>query len=1230
MKKLIILLFITINTFSFAQTTVFTGPTGSSINFGINTTVLDNGNFVVVDPNFSSGGLFNIGAVHLYNGVTYALISSITGSASGDAVGNRGIIKLTNGNFVIWSRSWGGNKGAVTLVNATTGLSGVVSNSNSIVGNTTGDVIGDKNFGNGIFPLPNGNFVVVSTFWQSGGNTNVGAVTWGSGTSNTGVVVGSSNSVVGSNGNDNVGNDGIFPITNGNYVVVSSSWSSSKGAVTWCNGTSATAGIVSNTNSLVGSNNNDQVGIGQGASFPGITVLANSNYVVSSAKWNNNNGAATWCNGTTGKSGVISSTNSLVGSAAGDFARLEIKPLANGHYLVVNSWWNTQTGAVTWCNGTTGLNAVISTTNSFTGPYANQRGGTLVSLLPNNKYIIVTGQANSLCYATWADGSGPITGTPSFTNSLVGDDVGLGGTVVLPNGNYVLLSPNTDVQTMSGTYYNSGAVTFCNGAAGISGFPTGQITTTNSFVSLTHNTNIGMGGITILPNGNYVIKSPNGPTLCNGATGITGDWNTSNSLSTAYSTDFVNNNIIVPLPNSNYILASNNWTNGSALNLGAVTLCNGNIATVGIVDATNSLIGSTENDNLGSGGITVLSNSNAVICSPQWDNGSIVDAGAVTHISGIDVTAGVLSNSNSLVGTNSVEKLGLKGITVLKNGNYVVKNPFWSTSGLTDVGAAAWVNANTGLYGTMNSTNSLIGSKSNDGVNGVIVNALENGNYTVTSLGVDNGTISNAGAVTWGNGSTGIVGTIGINNSLMGGRSDDAVGYGDINGTTPLPNGNYLALSRAWDLALTSDAGAITYGNSTTGVSGLVNNCFSVTGSYSGNGIASNFGYWYNTFHDYLIVGKRIGPGISTISIYNPRGMAVANHLDSLRLKLTDLAPVNFIKVPDCRIIATIKPEGPGASQLYDSVKVKAWVEPTIPYSLGEPNLQRHYEISLYNNLPTIATARVTFYYTQQEFTNFNNDPGSTLNLPTGPNDAAGIANFKFVKYPGISNDYTGLPASYTGAGVVIDPDDNDIKWNPNHNRWEVTFYTTGFSGFFVQTNTGTLPLRFLSFSATKQNENVLLNWKTDNEINVDKFIVERSTNGINFTTVGEKNAMNTNGINMYSLLDDKLTANTATFYYRLKQVDIDGKFVYSQIVKINILKNINISVYPNPTNKYLNINSNAIIKEVIILNSNGQIVKQIKGNLNNKYDIVQLVKGLYILKVVTANETINTKIIKQ
>jgi Repeat of unknown function (DUF5650) len=200
-----------------AQQTNINGPAGSG-QFGFSVTVLANGNFVVTDPAFDDGATPDVGAVYLYNGSTYALISTLKGSSPNDSVGSNGVLALGNGNFVVISTKWDNgaatNAGAVTFGNGTTGVSGVVSSSNSLVGSSINDNVGSGGVLDPIVMgvLRTGNYIVRSPLWDNGAATNAGAITWGN--ANTGIsgVLSSSNSLVGSSANDNVGAINIIRI----------------------------------------------------------------------------------------------------------------------------------------------------------------------------------------------------------------------------------------------------------------------------------------------------------------------------------------------------------------------------------------------------------------------------------------------------------------------------------------------------------------------------------------------------------------------------------------------------------------------------------------------------------------------------------------------------------------------------------------------------------------------------------------------------------------------------------------------------------------------------------------------------------------------------------------------------------------------------------------------------------------------------------------------------------
>src|SRR5262249_11378597 len=141
----------------------------------------------------------------------------------------------------------------------------------------------------------------------------------------------------------------------------------------------------------------------------------------------------------------------------------------------------------------------------------------------------------------------------------------------------------------------------------------------------------------------------------------------------------------------------------------------------------------------------------------------------------------------------------------------------WDNGAIVNAGAATWCNGTTGVIGVVSAANSLVGSTTNDLVGSQGVTALTNGNYAVRSPGWHNGAAANAGAVTWGSGATGVSGVVSAANSLVGAAATDLIGSA---GVTALANGNYVVASPFWDNGAIADAGAVTLGSGTTGVSG--------------------------------------------------------------------------------------------------------------------------------------------------------------------------------------------------------------------------------------------------------------------------------------------------------------------------------------------------------------------------------------------------------------------------
>lgn len=330
------------------------------------------------------------------------------------------------------------------------------------------------------------------------------------------------------------------------------------------------------------------------------------------------------------------------------------------------------------------------------------------------------------------------------------------------------------------------------------------------------------------------------------------------------------------------------------------------------------------------------------------------------------------------------------------------------------------------------------------------------------------------------------------------------------------------------------------------------------------------------------------------------------------------------IIVPPCNafynavpeIIASVQPNGVNA--ITGSTTTKLWLETSQPAQY----VKRHYEITPVANAST-STGRLTLYFKQQEFTDFN--AVNALKLPTGPSDAVGIANLLIEKRPGTSSNGTGLPGTYTGTATTINPADADIVWNNAVSRWEVTFDVTGFSGFFVKTAIGTLPVNWLNVSGIlNSNKLAVLNFKVI-ETNVARYEIEKSNNGTAFTIVSIINSKG-NGENSYQFTE--ATMLDGIKYYRIKQVDNDGRFSYSSIIKLSANANKAISIYPNPVKDMVTVTGATVGSKVYLIDGLGKVLQHIIVSQSSfTLNISNFSSGVYLLKT---DDGVTQKIIKQ
>lgn len=207
------------------------------------------------------------------------------------------------------------------------------------------------------------------------------------------------------------------------------------------------------------------------------------------------------------------------------------------------------------------------------------------------------------------------------------------------------------------------------------------------------------------------------------------------------------------------------------------------------------------------------------------------------------------------------------------------------------------------------------------------------------------------------------------------------------------------------------------------------------------------------------------------------------------------------------------------------------------------------------------------------------------------------------------------LPALQNAASPVVVTGET---WNGDY---VLTATINSFSSFYAANKNTVLPLILSQFNARLEKNDALLYWKTTSEINTHSFEIERSIEGSVFKKIGSVLANNTGGENNYTFKDEGISKlNETKFYYRLKQNDNDGKFTYSQIVVLNLSKNKNFIIYPNPSKDIitLSLSSGTLLHSIAtLLDIQGRQIKQFTiNNFQESIDINRLPKGTYILKL--------------
>jgi len=331
-----------------------------------------------------------------------------------------------------------------------------------------------------------------------------------------------------------------------------------------------------------------------------------------------------------------------------------------------------------------------------------------------------------------------------------------------------------------------------------------------------------------------------------------------------------------------------------------------------------------------------------------------------------------------------------------------------------------------------------------------------------------------------------------------------------------------------------------------------------------------------------------------------------ANAVDSATTVTIDNSNNNLwvpITGPDGNILAEIKANGNNLgvvrSAFYKNVG-------PIRIKNGVHYLNRNMTITPQTQPGSPVTIRL--YLTSAEFDSLNNDPLGGVNL---------ISDLKILK------NSDACSAAIGSSTTLIAPTFEELHGTKGY---MLQGSISSFSSFYFASSNILLPLHLLTFKGSLQNNVTQLEWETTNEVNTSQFVIERSLDGRSFQQIGATPAKNNNSKNKYSFIDyEAMRQSSSILYYRLKMVDIDGGFTYSDVVIITLPSATGkVSVFPNPAKNEIRVSmsvpSDGKVQWTLIDNAGRVVIQnsmQIrKGNNDILINIANVSTGFYYLSV--------------
>jgi Secretion system C-terminal sorting domain len=250
----------------------------------------------------------------------------------------------------------------------------------------------------------------------------------------------------------------------------------------------------------------------------------------------------------------------------------------------------------------------------------------------------------------------------------------------------------------------------------------------------------------------------------------------------------------------------------------------------------------------------------------------------------------------------------------------------------------------------------------------------------------------------------------------------------------------------------------------------------------------------------------------------------------------------------------------------------------------------------------TFITTNSVFFDTPK-IRSVNSNSAAKLYAPSTFSSGSSYSHFDEVTFPGgtanaLMSPFIGGGEAYNFPGAIGCALFQEIGW------------------VVAGTCATVLPIELSNFQAVNQGNRNILTWTTLTERNNKMFKIERSKDGKNFIEIGEvKGSGTTDFPRSYTYFDE---TPLSISYYRLRQIDYDGKEKPSNIVSVTLKGNKDFVIFPNPTKDKITFNTATFEpNRVVICNNLGQIVMDNTYQIN-ELDVSSLPTGVYVIELIS------------